>query len=302
MGLPSVDAERENARVRVTGVVPPIPTPFLDGRVDLDSLRRMLDDLAPSIEGVLVGGSTGEAASLSIDERVEVMRAVADHLDGERTLAVSIADNSLEHTRRLADAALESGAELLVLSCPGYFPNDRDMLLAYFDAVAELTPAELCLYDNPIASGTWLSLDDVLALLAAIPRLTHVKMTDTALGKVAALCAAADVTVHAGDDGVLWHQLAAGAEGLMTAVPLVLPEQSARMWRLFRDGHRDDAYAAYQELTHVIHVGLGAGDYPQVVKAVMHERGLLASDEVRRPLLPLAPARRAEVLTAWRAA
>jgi 4-hydroxy-tetrahydrodipicolinate synthase len=260
----------------------------------------MLDDLLPSIDGVLVGGSTGEAPSLSIDERIAVVQAVAAHLGGERALVVSVADNSLEHTRRLADAAAESGADLLVLSCPGYFPNDRAMLVAYFAAVAELAARDLCLYDNPIASGTRLSTDDVVALLAAVPRLTHVKMTDTALGKVAAVRSLADVTVHAGDDSVLWHQLAGGAEGVMTAVPLLLPEQSARMWRLFRDGRRDDAYDAYRELTHAIHVGLGAGDYPQVVKAVLHERGLLASDEVRLPLLPLGAARRAEVLVAWR--
>jgi 4-hydroxy-tetrahydrodipicolinate synthase len=86
----------------------------------------------------------------------------------------------------------------------------------------------------------------------------------------------------------------------MTAVPLLQPERAARMWRAFRDGSLDEAYDVYRELTHTIHAALGAGDYPQVVKAVLRECGVLASDEVRPPLVPLAPARRAEVLRGWR--
>jgi 4-hydroxy-tetrahydrodipicolinate synthase len=298
MTVSAVDAGRASAGVRVTGVVPPIPTPFLDGRVDLPSLARLLDHLAPSIDGVLVGGSTGEAPSLSIEERIEVMRAVRAQLGSDRALVVSVADNSLEHTRRLADAATECEADLLVLSCPGYFPADRDMLVAYFGAVADLASADLCLYDNPVASNTRLAVDDIAELAAAVPRLTHVKMTDTALGKVAAVRAAAPVVVHAGEDTVLWHQLASGADGVMTAVPLVFPERSARMWRAWRDGRTDDAHAEYRELTSFILCGLNAGDYPAVVKAVLHARGVIASPEVRLPLLPLAAERRAEVLAA----
>jgi 4-hydroxy-tetrahydrodipicolinate synthase len=300
MTVSAVDASRDSAGVRVTGVVPPIPTPFADGRVDLASLERMLDHLAPSVDGVLVGGSTGEAPSLSVEERIDVMRAVRATLGSDRALAVSVADNSLEHTRRLADAAAECEADLLVVSCPGYFPNDRSMLLAYFDAVAGLTAIDLCLYDNPVASNTHLAVDDVVALVDSVPRLTHVKMTDTALGKVGAVRAATTVTVHAGEDTVLWHQLTSGAEGVMTAVPLVFPERSAGMWRAFRDGRADDAHAAYAELASFILCGLNAGDYPAVVKAVLHERGVIASPEVRLPLLPLSPARRAEVLAACR--
>jgi 4-hydroxy-tetrahydrodipicolinate synthase len=161
-----------------------------------------------------------------------------------------------------------------------------------------MAAVDLCLYDNPVASNTRLDVGDVLALAAAVPSLTHVKMTDTTLGKVAAVRAAAPVTVHAGEDTVLWHQLSQGAEGVMTAVPLVYPEPSARMWRAFCDGRTDEAYATYHELTHFIVCCLSAGDYPAVVKAVLHERGVIASPDVRLPLLPLAPERRAEVFAA----
>src|SRR5205085_1910168 len=107
---PAVDARPgSRAATAVTGILPPIPTPFLDGGVDLTGLKRMLDHLGPSIEGVLVGGSTGEAASLTVEEREQVIRAAARELGPDRFLAASVADNSIENSRRLAAVAGECG-------------------------------------------------------------------------------------------------------------------------------------------------------------------------------------------------
>jgi 4-hydroxy-tetrahydrodipicolinate synthase len=297
MITPTAHVDSPTPGLRVTGVVPPIPTPFLDGRLDLDSLRRELDYYFESVDGVLIGGSTGEAASLSPKERESVIRTVSGHYAGERSLVVSIADNSIEVSRALSEIAGECGAQLLVLSCPSYFPNTRPMLEAYFRAIAGFASADLCLYDNPIASNTLLTVDDIVALVDAVPRLTHIKMTDTALDKVRALRNATTTTILAGDDSVLWHQLSGGAAGLMTAIPLIQPEPTARMWSAFSSGDLEAAAAAYRELTSFIHLGLNT-DYPAAVKAVLHHRQVLASSEVRLPLLPLSPARYDEVIGA----
>jgi 4-hydroxy-tetrahydrodipicolinate synthase len=287
------------ARVRVTGIVPPITTPFLGGRVDLEALRRQLDYLVDSVEGVLVGGSTGEAASLTLAERESVIRTVAGHLSGTgRTLVVSIADNSIENSRRLSEIAGEVGAELLALSCPNYFVNRQSMLAEYFAAVGDFVSADICLYDNPIASHTFLSVAEILSLLASVPRITHIKMTDVAIGKVAAVLSQADVTVLAGEDSVLWHQLNSGADGTMSAISMIYPERTARMWHLFRSGALEDAYAEYQQLAPFITVGLHGDDYVASVKVVLRKQGVLESDEVRLPLVALQSERRAEVLAA----
>jgi 4-hydroxy-tetrahydrodipicolinate synthase len=173
------------------------------------------------------------------------------------------------------------------------------MLQSYFAAISDFACADICLYDNPIASNTSLSVSDIVALVATTPRLTHVKMTDTSLGKVASLRQAANVTVFAGDDSVLWHQLADGAEGIMTASPMIYPERVATMWRAFVAGNRDDAYDEYRSLSHFIHCALTNADYPAVVKAILHQRGVIATPDVRAPLLPLSPSRHAEIVAAF---
>jgi len=284
------------ARVRVTGFLPPIVTPMRDGRIDVASLGRQLDYLHDHVAGYLVGGSVGEVASLTIAEREELMRACAAHAGGTRRLAVSISDNSIEHSRQLAAVAAEINADLMMASCPNYFANDRAMLIEYFGALAEMAPIDICLYDNPIASHTLLSIADLAAIAEAVPQVSHVKVTDTSIEKVAALREATDLIVHAGDDAVLWHQLSRGAEGAMVALPMIYPECASGIWRAIERGDLAAAYAEYAQATRFFHIALGAPDFVAVIKTVLHHRGVIESAEMRLPLIPATERRRAEII------
>ena len=286
---------------RVTGLLPPVLTPFKDGALDLASFDRVLDDLAGNVAGVLVGGSVGEVPSLTVEERIALLHAACARRDLVGGVAFSIGDNSIEHSRRLLDAAGEAGADLLVVSVANYFANTREGLIAHLGEIGAQASADLCLYDNPVANHTPLSVADIAAIAAAVPRLTHVKVTDTSLEKVAALRAQTDLTVHAGDDAVLWHQLTRGAAGAMVALPMIYPARAAEIWRLLRAGETEAAYAAYRPVTPFLHGALGGVDYVAVIKAVLLERGLIDSDELRLPLTPLAAPRRREVLEAFAA-
>lgn len=286
------------APTRVTGLLPPIATPLRDGRLDTPSLHAMLDDLAGHVSGVLVGGSVGEVVSLTVEERIELMREVAAHSGDSMDLAVSVGDNSIENTRRLAAEAAEIGAKLLVVAVPNYFANGVAMLQEYLGRLSEDVTVDLCLYDNPVANHTPLSVDDIAALADSTPRLTHVKVTDTAVEKVAALRAATSLVIHAGDDAVLWHQLSRGADGGMVALPMIYPDRAAALWEAFRDGDEDRALDVYRTVTTFLHVALGAPDYVAVIKEVLHHRGIIASPELRLPLVGLGERRRREVLAA----
>ena len=213
-------------------------------------------------------------------------------------LAVAISDNAIEYSRRLADAAGEVEADLAMVSCPNYFTNDRAMLEAYFAEMSDFVPCDICLYDNPIASHTVLSVDDIAGLAAAAPRLTHIKVTDTSIDKVAALREGTDLVILSGDDVVLWHQLVRGAEGAMVALPMIYPERAHRIWTAFSNGDLEAAHDEYRDVTMFIHCALGAPDYVPVIKAVLHKRGVIASPETRLPHVALNERRLSEVLAA----
>lgn len=282
----------------VTGFVPPLPTPMRGDDLDLPSLQRLVRTLAPAVAGYLVGGSVGEHPSLTVEERLEALRVVAECKERDHSLVASIGDNALPYVRRLAEGAAEVGADLLIFSPPNYFANTLPGLIAYTRRVAAFTDLPLCLYDNPVASHTVLSVADIAALAEAEPRLTHIKVTDLALGKVAALRAGTPLEVLGGDDVVLWSQLAQGAAGAMVALPLFYPGVAREVWAAIAHGSPLEAARAYRPASHFIHVALGAPDYPVVLKTVLAERGVIATADVRSPLRPLDAWRRAEVLGA----
>jgi 4-hydroxy-tetrahydrodipicolinate synthase len=283
---------------RLTGLVPPIATPLRDGSLDLPSFARQIDYLAAHVSGYLVGGSVGEVPSLTLDERVSLMREAARCRPAGHSLAVSVSDNSIVNSRRLSEIAGEVGADALMLSCPNYFANSLDMLIEYFGAVGEFADADICLYDNPLASHTVLSVADIASIAQAVPRVTHVKVTDTAIDKVAELRAATDLVILAGDDAVLWNQLVRGVDGAMVALPMIAPEAAAELWSACARGAFDDAFAVYARVAPFLHSALGAPDYVAVIKTVLHYRGVIASAELRLPLGALSPARTADVLAA----
>lgn len=282
------------------GFIPPIATPMQHGSIDYDSLDSLVDYLHDSVAGYLIGGSVGEHPSLTLEERAGLTMAVARRRKPGRSLAVSVADNALENCRRMIRVAEEAGADLLLVSCPNYYANTLPMLIAYFTELSTYSAIPLCLYDNPIASHTTLTVADIEALARAVPSLRAVKVTDPIPEKVRALSERSDLVVHAGDDFVLWHMLTRGAHGGMVALPMIYPEEARAVWAGAQRGDWDAAEAAYRKTSHFIHIGLGAPDYVPVIKTVLHHAGVIASPEARIPLLPLSEQRRAEVLRALR--
>ena len=141
---------------------------------------------------------------------------------------------------------------------------------------------------------------DIATIAAAAPRLTHVKVTDVSIGKVAALKETTSLTVCAGEDAVLWDQIR-DCDAAMVALPLLFPEKAAALWDAVERGDLAVAETCYRGLAPFLHAALGSADYVQVIKAVLHHRGLIASPEVRLPLLALAQRRLAEVIRAYEA-
>lgn len=282
----------------VTGLVPPIVTPFFEGRLDLESLRQVVAYIGPTVAGFLVGGSVGEHPSLTLDERIALIRAVAACKRPEHTLVASIADNSIENSAVLAAAAQEAGADLLIVSPPNYYSNNLPMVRAFLQDLAARTTLDLCLYDNPLATHTVFSVADIAALTETVPRLSHIKVTDLAPDKVAELRRRTSLTVLAGEDAVLWRMLRRGAQGAMVALPMIYPQAAQAIWTAIQEERWADAEAAYRPCSHFLHVALGAADYVQVIKEVLYERGVIRSAETRLPLCPLDAERRAEVLAA----
>lgn len=285
--------------MRLRGSLPVVPTPFSGGKIDFASLEKLFEFLFPELDGCTLCGSTGEVASLSFEERVELMNFAARNAPKGKSIVVGLTHTNLEEMSRLARSAEALGLGAGLVPCPYYFPNSFPMVLEFFRALDQASQLELVLYDNPLYTKTTLRVEELFQLLDACAHLNSVKMTDHDLQKITALKQGRDVAVFSGDDVVAFPSLLRGADGSMIIAPAVFPAAYQKVVRLLAEGNPAQALRVFSErILPFIHV-FGPGDEVQTTKALYKHLGIFRSDEVRLPLLPCSPERAREVVMAY---
>jgi 4-hydroxy-tetrahydrodipicolinate synthase len=276
----------------VRGILPVIPTPFSNGRFDAESFERLVDHLFPGCDGYTLLGSTGEAPSLSSEQRMEIAAKALQLTPKDKKVVVGVAHTSVDESIRLARHAQQHGAAAVLCPSPYYFQNSPEGLRRFFTQLDAALEVDLVLYDNPPATKTNLRAEDVIAWAAELQHLRTLKLTDHDLSKVATL-QAAGISVLAGDDPILFRYLDAGVDGVMVIAPAIYPEAFRSVWESLAAG---DAAAAMRtfaaEILPFEHV-FGIGDEIVTTKAMLKLMGIFASDEVLPPLVQVDDNRRA---------
>lgn len=281
------------------GILPVIPTPFLDGRFDVDSFGRLLDHMLPSTDGYVLLGSTGEAPSMTTRERTTIAAAALEMTPADKAVVVGVSHTALAETLALADHAQEHGARGVLCAAPFYFANAPEGLGAYLRELDALLDIELVLYDNPAATKTTLPADLVVRWAEELDHLGTVKLTDHDLSKVHTW-QRAGLRVLAGDDPIAFRYLAAGVDGVVIIAPVVFPQAFRCAWDELRAGHLDESFAIFgAEIAPFLHV-FGIGDEIATSKAILAEVGIFASAETRLPLRSTDDDRRELLVQAYR--
>ena len=267
----------------IEGILPVIPTPFLDGRFDRPSFERLLEHMDAGVDGFVLLGSTGEAPSLTVAEREEIAAVVLDLTDPAKTVVVGVTDTCLEDSLRLARHAQEHGARGVLCASPFYFPNSDDGLRRWLAALDAALDIELVFYDNPVSTKTRVTAHAVAGWASELEHLNSVKLTDSDLSKID-VWHAAGLTVLAGDDPIAFQYLAAGVDGAMMIVPAVFPEAFRATVDLVRAGALEDAFTIFgREIAPFSHA-FGIGEEIATTKALLADIGVFSSPEVRPPL------------------
>lgn len=275
----------------ITGLLPVIPTPFLDGAFDHHSMERFLDHFLPRLDGYTLLGSTGEAPSMTTDQRMEIAEFCLQATPPDKTVVVGVSHTSVQDCVALAQHAESVGAKGVLCAAPYYFQNSDPGMLTFLSSIDEAVDIELVFYDNPGPTNTVLDAGAVVGWAARLGHLHTVKLTDHDLDKIATWHAAG-LKVIAGDDPIAFQYLAAGCDGAMIIVPCIFPEAFATVWRLVCAGKLEDAYQVFAArilpYTHLF----GIGDEIATSKATLQAMGIFASAEVLPPLVPATAERR----------
>jgi len=233
-------------RFDLSGIFPPIPTPFeVDGRLAPGRLEQNLQRWnSLPLRGYVVGGSNGEFPLLTLDERVEVVRvARRTAAPGRRVLAGSGMESTqatIDLTRRMAEA----GAEAALVVTPSYYRGRMSAaaLTGHYAAVAAASPIPIVLYNVPANTGIDLPIEAAVAL-SQHPNIAGMKESGGDVAKIARIlqASAPGFQVLAGSAGFFLGALAVGAVGCIAALANIAAVELDRLLSAFRAGDLEGA-------------------------------------------------------------
>ena len=267
------------------GVHNVMATPFLpDESLDEASVRSLVQYcIGAGCDGVLILGVLGEADRLSDDERNRVVAAVLDESRGRLQVTVGITHQSTVVTRARALAAVEAGADAVMVS-PPVGSADGPALHDHFARIADGLPIPFVVQDHPTSSGVKLPVEFIAGLAKDLPPSAVVKLEDPPTApKIAALLARTDeYTVLGGLGGVaLMQELEAGSIGTMTG--FALPDILVGIVSAFRAGDVDTAYRLFDDALPLIVFEAQPGAGVGLRKELLRQRGAIAHSTVRQP-------------------
>ena len=285
--------DREPTDEPFEGVYPAMTTPFTDeneiDHAQLAENARVLE--RAGVDGVVPAGSTGESATMTHDEHVEVVETVRDAVDDVPVIAGTGSNNTAEAlslSRRAADA----GADGLLLISPYYNRPEPEGFLEHYRAVADAVDLPQIVYNVPSRTGRSIPVD-VVVELAAHPNIQGYKAASGDLGRISEVVERTrgeTFSVLSGDDGLTLPTVSVGGTGTISVVANVEPERSCAMVGAALSGDYERARRLHHELSPLVRA-LFAETNPIPITEAMHVRGR-GGPHVRSPLTRLSADRR----------
>jgi 4-hydroxy-tetrahydrodipicolinate synthase len=271
------------------GVYPAMVTPFdEDERIDFEQLRADAQRLeAAGVDGLVPVGSTGESATLSHDEHVEVVEAVVEAV-GDVPVIAGTGSNNTREALELSERAADAGADALLLISPYYNKPEQDGFLDHYRTLADAVDLPQIVYNVPSRTGQNIAPDTVVEL-ASHPNIAGYKAASGDLGQVSEIIERTDeetFAVLSGDDGLTLPMLSIGADGCISVVANVEPERTCAMVGAALAGDYERARSLHHELGPLTR-RLFVETNPIPVKEAMRIRGH-GSARLRSPLTRLS--------------
>src|SRR5262245_51238128 len=274
-------------------------TPFKNGAVDREATARLVDHMIDGgVQGLVVSGSTGEAATCTVEERRELWVFVRERAKKRVWVVAGTGTNSTADSIALRRMAEELGLDGAMIVTPYYNKPTPKGQAAHFAAVAKSTKLPLILYNVPGRTGTN-TTPDVLALVQDLPNVKAVKEASGNLDQMAQVKTRTRLTLLSGDDSLALPCIAVGGEGIVSVVGQAAPAPMRKLTDLARAGKHAEALAAHQSLMPLFRAAFLESN-PGPIKFLLSEMGLMAK-ELRLPLVPVEPATEKAVLDAARA-
>ena len=258
-----------------------------DGAVLEEEVRALARHLVGTgHDGIVVNGTTGESATLTEDESIEVVRVVADEVGDRAAVVAGVGSNDTAHSVAMARRAAEAGADVLLVVSPYYNKPPQPGLIAHCTAVADATELPVMLYDIPGRSGVPINTE-TLVRLAEHPRIVANKDAKGDLGRASWAIARSGLAWYSGDDMLNLPLLSVGAVGFVSVVGHVVTPELRALVEAYTSGDVQKATEIHQKLLPV-YTGVFRTQGVMTTKAALALKGLPAGP-LRAPMVECAP-------------
>ena len=247
-------------------------TPFdADGGVDLDRYQELCAFLVDNgSDGVVVNGTTGEASTLSEDERVALIRSALEAIGDRASVVAGTGTNSTAHSIELTRQAQEAGAHAALVVTPYYNKPPQRAIVEHFKAVAARTELPVVAYNIP--GRCVINIEpETMAMLAEIPNVTAVKQSNDDLDQARRIVELG-LDLYAGDDNLVLPFVELGGVGGVCVHTHVVGPQVKEMISLFRAGDVEGARRLDEELAPAYEL-IGVVTGPIQMKAALNLLG-----------------------------
>lgn len=269
------------------GAITALATPFRDGRVDHRAMRALVNwQIDMGIDGLLACGCTGEAATLTTDEHLEVIELVLDASGGRVPVIAGTGKNDTASSVELSVRAGEMGVDGVLLITPYYNKPTPAGQIEHYTRVADSVDCPVILYNVPGRTGTNM-LPATIARLSEHPRIVAIKDAAGSAERVTAIRELCDITILSGDDPIAMAQVALGAQGVVSVVSNVAPGEMARLVSLTSEGDLEEA-RSLQDRLYPVMKAMFLETNPIPVKKALSLLGL-TTEEMRLPLTSMTP-------------
>ncbi len=271
------------------GSYTPLVTPFQAGKVDLGRFALLVErQVKEGSHGILVGGTTAEATSLSVEERGELFRTAVDAAAGRIPVVAGTGSSSYEETVELTKLAEQAGVDALLIVTPYYLRPPQGGLVEYFVQVGKASPLPLMIYHIPGRAAVSVTAETVSRIAERTPNLVGLKHAVHELDLVSELLVrlGPEFRIFCGLESLSLPMLSIGAAGVMNAVGNLAPARVAALCNEAARGRWVEARKLHFELFELSRA-IFLETNPIPLKYMMARIGLLATPEVRLPLVPL---------------
>jgi 4-hydroxy-tetrahydrodipicolinate synthase len=280
------------------GCATALVTPFgADGAVDEPRMRALVErQIADGVRVLVPCGTTGESATLSVDEQRRVIALTAAVAHGRARVLAGAGGNATAATVERAQAARAAGADGILIVAPYYNKPTQAGLIAHFRAVAAAVPGlPVVLYNVPGRTGSNIEAGTVLALARDVDNIVAVKEASGNLSQIMAILRDRPdgFRVLSGDDALTLPLMALGAEGIISVASNEVPGLMSKLADLALGGAWADARTLHNRLLPLMEANFLESN-PGPVKAAMALMGLL-EERLRLPLVPVQDETRARL-------